>query len=533
MSGVDFGLITSGNFLYLCLDSISTTAKEPMKSFNTSGPNIPIQHYTLPRKSLVAQGLDLVRNSRYFTIWAPRQTGKSTYFRLLIDELEQNGFQVIQLNVENYKEETLAGLLDTLRNLLHQNGILAPAFDTFARFSNFLLRINDRRLVLIIDEIEGLNPELFGQFLHTIRSLYHSRETHCLKSTILVGVSNIVGVVSDNASPFNIADNLPIPYFTEVEVHELLAQHTSETGQVFEPKVVDKIYEVTAGQPGLVNGFAYQLCTRHPNKPVLEYKDYLQVEDWYMTEAIDKNVANILNKSEEFRPFLESLLFTEAEIPFRIDREAIKVLHTNGIVRKGERGNVEFWVPLYKKRLYDAFYPYTNGETKEISATLNTFTFFNAEGELDIPKLINHYKAYVAKRGFKVFLEKNKKGQLTIKEAGLIYSFETFLAAFVTEAEGRSYREADAGLGKSDLIVYLNGHEYLFETKKYYSPGKFSKGKKQLAHYARGLGLDKAIYLVFTPRHIEYPEDVQEGIEVHEGINIMVYLVAYDEEKDF
>ena len=48
-----------------------------------------------------------------------------------------------------------------------------------------------------------------------------------------------------------------------------------------------------------------------------------------------------------------------------------------------------------------------------------------------------------------------------------------------------------------------------------------------------GLGLDKAVYMVFTPRHIEYPEDVLEGIEVHEGLQIMVFLVAYDEEKDF
>jgi hypothetical protein len=89
-------------------------------------------------------------------------------------------------------------------------------------------------------EIEGLNPDLFGQFLPTIRNLYHSREHHCLKSTILVGVSNIVGVVGDNASPFNIADNLPVPYFTSPEVTELFEQHTRETGQQFERKVVKK-----------------------------------------------------------------------------------------------------------------------------------------------------------------------------------------------------------------------------------------------------------------------------------------------------
>jgi hypothetical protein len=103
---------------------------------------------------------------------------------------------------------------------------------------------------------------------------------------------------------------------------------------------------------------------------------------------------------------------------------------------------------------------------------------YNNEGTLDIPKLMKHYKAYAAKRGFKVFIEKNKKGRKVLKESGLMYSFETFLAAFVEEAEGKSCREADAGLGKSYLIIYLNDKEYLFETKKYYSPSKFKNGKK-------------------------------------------------------
>lgn len=85
--------------------------------------------------------------------------------------------------------------------------------------------MNDGRYVLIIDEIDHPNPAYFGQFLHTIRNLYHSREDHGLKSVILVGVSNILGIVEDHASPFNIADNLDIPYFTREETFELLHQH--------------------------------------------------------------------------------------------------------------------------------------------------------------------------------------------------------------------------------------------------------------------------------------------------------------------
>jgi AAA-like domain len=504
-----------------------------MKSFITSGPVIPSEYYTLVRKDLIEQVVQLVIRNRYFTIFAPHQTGKSSCLRLLKDEIEKQGFVFMHINVENYKGETLQGFLDKLQVELNKVGFDAPVFDTFARLSNYLETVNDRQLLFIIDEIEGLNPDLFGQFLHTIRKLYHSRVSHCLKSVVLVGVSNIVGVVSDNASPFNIADNLNVPYFTLEELRELIGQHTAATGQKFNPEVVDKIYDITAGQPGLANGFAYQLVERYSNSPVIDMAAYYKVEDWYTTEAIDKNIANILNKAKEHRSFVESLLFADSDIPFIIDREAIKSLYTNGVIRKGEGGMIEFWVPLYKKRLFQAFYPYTNGEQGEIRASLDTFTFFDAEGNLDIPKLITLYKAYTAKRGFKVFIEKNAKGQKVIKESGLIYSFETFLAAFVAEAEGRSYREADAGLGKSDLIVYLNNQEYLFETKKYYSPTKFRNGKKQLAHYARGLGLDKAVYLVFTPNHIEYPDTVIEGTEMIEGMAISIFLVPYDEVKDF
>ena len=53
------------------------------KYFNTSGPNIIEEHYTLLRPDLVEEGLKMVQQNRYFTIWAPRQTGKSTYFLLL------------------------------------------------------------------------------------------------------------------------------------------------------------------------------------------------------------------------------------------------------------------------------------------------------------------------------------------------------------------------------------------------------------------------------------------------------------------
>ena len=75
-----------------------------MRRFNTSGVNIKDQHYTLEREALVKRGIELVEDERYFTIWAPRQTGKSTYFTLLGEELEEKGYKVAYINIENYSD---------------------------------------------------------------------------------------------------------------------------------------------------------------------------------------------------------------------------------------------------------------------------------------------------------------------------------------------------------------------------------------------------------------------------------------------
>ncbi|MEN8122924.1 MAG: ATP-binding protein [Bacteroidota bacterium] len=504
-----------------------------MKEFNTSGPNIPEQHYTILRKNLIEKGIDLVQKERYFTIWAPRQTGKSTYFRQLAVELEKEDYKVAHINFENFKNAPIETFLLSLTRHLREKWKVDYSKETNISHVFELIQNNkESKCVLIIDEVEGINKEYFGDFLHSIRNAYHSREDHCLKSVILVGVSNIVGVVSDNASPFNIADNLNVPYFTIEEVHELLLQHENETGQLFEEKVKNKICQITANQPGLVNGFAKKLVDDYPNKKILTYDDYLKVEHWYLNIAIDKNFANILNRAREERSFVERLLFTEDKIPFKIDRESIKLLHTNGLIKEDENGFVIFWVPFYKKRLYDAFYPYTNGEKSQISRTIFSEEYFDSNGNFKIEKLISSYKEYVKRRSFKVFLEKDKNGNYkSIKESALIYSFETFITAVVQELKGKIYREADTGLGKSDMILNFDGKEFLIETKVYYSPSKFIDGKKQIAYYCKSLELNKGLYIVFCPKNIKYPESVKEQTENIDNVEVSTFLVEYDEIK--
>ncbi len=500
--------------------------------FNTSGPNNPAQHYTLMRPAIMAKGKEMVYRERYFTIWAPRQTGKSTYFRLLATELEKEGYRVCHINIEGFNtadEHFLCHHLSRHLSLDFKENIQADNLDWL--FEN-LTTIKDNKFVFIIDEIEGLNPLLFNRFLHHIRAAYHSRNTHSLKSVILVGVSNITGLIQDNASPFNIADNLEMPYFSQAEVSELLEQHETESGQLFEPKVKQKIYDITAGQPGLVNGFGLKLSENKPNKETINYDDYLKIENWYLYEAIDKNVSNIINKAKNHRNLVEELLFSEQKRIFDIDDEAIRYLHVHGLLKRDKEGNVEFWVPLYKKRLQKYFYPRMNGEAEKIQQNIWIEHYFN-DKTLNIDRIIRDYQEYANRRGFKYFIEKDVDGKPKgLREAALLYSFETYIQAFLQVLEGKSYLEAHVALGRSDLIVNIKGTEFVIEAKIFRDITKFTKGKQQLAYYIKSLGLDTGIYLIFVNNEVTNPKVIQ-STEIIEGISLHTYLVWYDLEKDF
>jgi predicted AAA+ superfamily ATPase len=504
-----------------------------MRYFNTSGPNIVAEHYTLMRPQLVAEGLDKIHKNRYFTIWAPRQTGKSTYFRLLADRLETEGYQVAYVNFENYKESDM----DSFLYEFHSNLSFFWGYDwrgltlqnTFSKISE----IEDKKLVLIIDEVEGINPDFFGQFLHSIRNVYHSRSRHGLKSVILVGVSNIVGVVQDNASPFNIADNLNVPYFTDEETLELLGQHETETGQLFDPSVKKKISDITANQPGLVNGFARLLVENHPQKKMINYQDYLVIENWYLTKGIDKNISNIINKAKMYRPFIERLLFKGTKVEFQIYREDIRELYVNGIITYNEDGFVVFRVPLYQKCLYSAFYPYMNGEGDRIRGYTDVDTFLLPDGRLDIEKIIKNYKEYAARKGFRYFREKNPDGTyVSLKEAALMYSFDTYINALMILVGGKTYLEPSVALGRSDMIISALGYEYVVETKVYSDTVQFAEGKTQLAYYIKKLNLTTGIYLVFVRSTITN-EKIKEGTDIIDGVEINTHIVRYDLKTDF
>jgi hypothetical protein len=404
----------------------------------------------------------------------------------------------------------------------------------FESFTREVEQDKANHYVLIIDEIEGLNPEIFNQFLHTIRNLYHSRENHSLKSVILVGVTNILGIIQDNASPFNIADNLDVPYFTRDEVFELLGQHETETGQRFEEEVKAKIHEITSGQPGLVNGFAYQLVERNSDQPFIDTESYYKIEDWYLRIAIDKNVENIVNKAKKYRELMEELLFQEKEISFDMGYESLRFLHSQGVIRDNGLGKVEFWVPLYKKKLYKSFSPDFNGEPKYFFSKKDQGEYLDENNQIKLDELIHNFKDYVQERSFKHFMERRADGSYErLKEAAAGYAFSTYLESFIRTIKGRVYYESNTGLGRTDMVINYMNKEYVLEFKVCSDRFQFKRGKKQVSYYARKRNLTEAYYVVFASERERIKKFLFEEEENIEGVTVKTFLIWYDEETDF
>ena len=79
-----------------------------MRRFGTQGPVNSDEHYVVPRSDELADYIDRVKQGRYIVLFAPRQSGKTTFFKDAMNVLEKvdSSFFPIQLNFEIYKNCT-------------------------------------------------------------------------------------------------------------------------------------------------------------------------------------------------------------------------------------------------------------------------------------------------------------------------------------------------------------------------------------------------------------------------------------------
>ncbi len=58
-----------------------------MRRFETRGPVNPQKNYVVSRAEETADFINRIRDGRYIVLFAPRQTGKTTFFRRALDTL--------------------------------------------------------------------------------------------------------------------------------------------------------------------------------------------------------------------------------------------------------------------------------------------------------------------------------------------------------------------------------------------------------------------------------------------------------------
>lgn len=501
-----------------------------MREFNTSGPCNPALHYTVMREDLIAEGKEKVYKGRYFTIFAPRQSGKTTYFQLLLNELKGEGFTPIWISFEELKTITRTEFYEIVNHYLHhelakQEVKVDYTIKNHLGLGMFLELIKDQQIVLVIDEFEGIPDERLSEVMHTFRRIYHKQEDYALQSLILVGVSTVAELILSTASPFNVADELQITYFTFEEVEGLINQYVTETEQRFEQEVIQAIYHNTAGQPGLVCALCQHLVTEvvTDKSQSVTMEDFFATLTHFLTRRQDRNILNIVQKAREKQALMLKILFGDHPIEFSIDVPDIAWLYAHGVVDMVD-GYVAVPVPLYAKRLIKAFSPVINGEVQNYltSAQDNFDQYLNQDGSLNINALLASYRAYVRRRGFRAFDTEN------LKEGAWHYSLDGYINFFIEGLEGQTYIEVPSTRGRTDILIRHRNRSYIIETKIYSTPTRFKQGKSQLAAYVTSEGLAEGYYVVFSRHHTETDNLVTEEVITGKRIYTHIILINFE-----
>ncbi len=262
------------------------------KFFNTAGPVHRNNYVIDPLSRWDLEEVELLlEQDKYFLLHAPRQSGKtSTMFALrdLINSTSDDTIaiyvnveaaQVARHDVDSGIQSILACLgyeaeevmkIPNLKEELLKLFQLDGGKNALSASLAFLCKQTDKKVVLIIDEIDSLIGDTLVSVLRQLRSGYPNRmHRRFPTSVILCGLVDIKdykihksdGEIITGGSCFNVkSESLTLGNFSKEEIQELYFQHTEETGQIFEEAVFDLAWHYTAGQPWLVNALAYQVC---------------------------------------------------------------------------------------------------------------------------------------------------------------------------------------------------------------------------------------------------------------------------------
>lgn len=387
------------------------------------------------------------------------------------------------------------------------------------------------RVVLIIDEFDGIPQTVLTDFLNTLRRIYLSEhQTRCPYSIAIVGVKSITQLNYDRSiSPFNIQDEFTLPNFTLAQLQELLSQYTEEVKQPFATDVVEKLHRQTAGQPFLVNRFAQILTEelRIPKIETIQMQHFSEAHDQILKERntnIEHLITNI-RRDPHFETTLMRIAFYGSNIPFTLHNEIISELATYGILTHGDDGMCQIQNPIYLHCIIQAFKPLINGLEDEYlpeDGPIDFTEYITETGELEMHALIENFKNFIARAGFRVLQVPD-----TPQEFVGQYLLFAYLDAFVKIVRATMYLEVPTGKGRADLIIGHRGRKYVVETKVWRSERVYENGKQQLAAYLASEGETDGYYIVFDYRQRSEP---RVEIDTVAGRRIRSYVIPVVQE---
>jgi len=459
------------------------TYQKPKRFFEKSGVVNPARSYYVPLENVVnSDGQDIktmIDDGRYFSIFAPRQSGKTTFIEELRTQLHHDStYLAVLLSFQEYKklnapqfyaeiEKYLyAQLIDRLKQVnCEKTGEVQQFFnrhhltnnlDFKALFEGLNNILQFKKIVVFIDEFDGIPRIELESFLTTLRELYqkHKKVTHkALYSIGLIGIRNITKLVVGGVSPFNIADHAEIPPFSLKNVQDLYAQYTAETNQIFTTEAVKKIHAETNGQPWLVNRLGTILTVKIKPRTIepINENDVEHAIQLLLGEKND-HFDNLYEKARLYKETFVEIVFDN--VKYMPDNEDQSWLTQYGLINK-KNGKAVVANTIYKKRFTETFF-------NEVHIDENILKPMAGLGEdiLDMENIILDFAKYITQIGVRAFYQEDKPYEKTGQ-----FLLTAWLYQFVKGGEGELRYEIVTGLGRMDILLSYKGKKYIIETK--------------------------------------------------------------------
>jgi hypothetical protein len=486
-----------------------------MKSFNTYGPCLPEDHYMLPAAERLPGVRGVIDRKIYFVLHAPRQVGKTTAVMELAQELTAEGrYTALLVTMEAgaaFNDDPGAAelaILGTWRRDAETHlppELRPPAWPTAApgeRIHSALhawAQVSPRPLVLFLDEIDSLENEALVSVLRQLRAGHRNRPKSFPWSLALIGLRDVrdYKVASGGsarlhtASPFNIKKSLTMANFTAEEVAALYRQHTAETGQVFTPETLQRAFELTEGQPWLVNELARESVEElapDPHTPItLEILERAKENLIQRQETHLDSLAEKLRESR-VRRVIEPMLAGSAlgDVP----QDDIRYVIDLGLARTINGSSLEIANPIYREVI-----PRALAGTAQASLPHMQPDWLDAGGSLNASKLLESFLKFWRQHGQPLL------GSAPYHEIAPHLVMMAFLHRVVNRG-GTLEREYAIGRGRMDLCLRYGDVTLAMELKVWRDgrPDPLKEGLNQLDERLSGLGLDTGWLVIFDQR---------------------------------